>query len=63
MSAKSIEVEFFPDGTTTINGKGFVGAECDIAMKEIEEVLGKQVSRTNKAEYHKKPDVKQKARQ
>ena len=48
---KEIVIEITPDGKATVEGKNFKGLECDKAMKEFEEALGKQTGRTNKLEY------------
>lgn len=46
-----IEVIILPNGNVTINGKGFVGAECDEAMAELEKALGTVTDRTDHPEY------------
>ena len=37
---KTIEVIVSPKGETTVQTKGFVGAECQLASKFIEQTLG-----------------------
>ena len=49
--AKSIVIEFDDNGDCSIEGEGFVGPECDKALREIETVLGQTTQRTKKPEY------------
>ena len=49
--AKSIVIEFDDNGDCSIEGEGFVGPECDRALREIERALGQTTSRTMKPEY------------
>lgn len=51
-TAKQIIVTVEPDGSIKIEGKGFVGAECDKAMAAFEKALGQEAKRTNKPEYY-----------
>lgn len=48
---KAIVFEFNEDGTIKIEGVGFVGTECDRAMKPFEQALGVTGDRQNKPEY------------
>jgi len=49
--AKSIVIEFDENGDCSIEGQGFVGPECDNALREIETALGQATNRTTKPEY------------
>jgi len=49
--AKSIVIEFDDNGDCCIEGQGFVGPECDTALREIETALGHTTNRTKKPEY------------
>ena|GEM_PF-1963786 len=49
--AKSIVIEFDENGDCSIEDKGFVGPECDKALREIETALGQTTGRTKKPEY------------
>lgn len=51
MNQKEIVMTFNEDGSVEMEGKGFIGTECDKAMKDYEQALGKQTKRTNKPEY------------
>lgn len=51
---KEILVEIDADGNCSINGKGFVGTECEKFIQEIEQTLGKTISQTNKPEYRQR---------
>jgi hypothetical protein len=49
---KEIVVEITPEGNVTIEGKNFVGMECDKAMKAFEDALGVRKARTNKPDFY-----------
>jgi hypothetical protein len=49
---KTIEVLVSPSGETTIETKGFAGAECQQASTFLEQALGQCQSETLTAEYH-----------
>ncbi len=49
--AKSIVIQFDENGDCSIEGQGFVGPECDKALREIETALGQTTSRAKKPEY------------
>ena len=51
---KEVIIDIDPDGNCSIEGKGFVGPECGKFLAEIEEVLGTDVSHTNKPEYRQR---------
>ena len=55
--AKKIIISCYPDGSTTLEGKDFVGAECNKAMKDFEKAMGKQVGRGNNGDIHKQHRV------
>ena len=48
---KTITIDFNADGTIEMEGKGFVGMECDKAMGHFEKALGSVKARKNKPEY------------
>ncbi len=54
---KRIVIECNADGTTKLEGFGFVGTECNQAMAEFEKAMGKQVDRGNKADIQKQARV------
>lgn len=49
---KQVIITVNPDGTVKVDGKGFVGAECDKAMKAFEDALGQETSRKKKPEWY-----------
>lgn len=52
-TAKQVHVTITPEGNVTIEGKGFVGKECDKATAAIEQALmakGETVSKVYKPE-------------
>lgn len=50
--SEQIIVVFRPDGTTSVETKGYVGASCKDASAFIEKALGKVESEKLKPEYH-----------
>lgn len=54
MSRKQYVIEIDKNGNCSIEGKGFVGPECEKFIGEIEADLGKKVSSTNKPEYRQR---------
>jgi hypothetical protein len=48
---KVIEVTVSPKGETTVQTKGYAGAECVSASKFVEEALGLAVNERKTAEY------------
>ncbi len=49
--AESVLIEFDENGDCSIESQGFVGPECDKALREIETALGQTTRRTKKPEY------------
>ena len=50
---KIIEIIITPDGKTTVETKGFVGASCRDASKFIEEALGESTGEQRTAEFYR----------
>ena len=50
---KTIEIVVKPDGSTTLETKGFAGAECRAASAFIEQALGARASECLTSEFHK----------
>ena len=48
----TIEIIIGPTGEITIDAVGFKGADCEKAMKFLEEALGVIGGRTRKADYY-----------
>lgn len=48
---KEIVIDIEPSGKIVVEGKGFVGAECDKAMAGIEASLGEITRRELKPEF------------
>ena len=48
---KEVEVIINQDGTVLIEGRGFVGPECEQAMNEITQALGVVTKSQAKPEY------------
>jgi hypothetical protein len=49
---KIIEVTVSPDGQSTVQTKGFSGAECRAASRFIERALGQRTAEVLTAEFH-----------
>lgn len=54
---ESIIISCYPDGQTVLEGKGFEGKACDLAMKDFEKQMGKRVARGNTGDIHKQGRV------
>lgn len=52
--SKRITIDVAADGSVKIEGHGFVGAECDKAIKAFEDALGVTEKRQNKPEYNQR---------
>jgi hypothetical protein len=60
---KTIKIIVSPKGETSLETKGFAGAECREASRFIEEALGKRQSEQLTGEFHASQSVQQNARQ
>ena len=49
---KVIEITVAPNGSSTVETKGFHGPDCQNASRFIEQVLGQKVSARLKAEFY-----------
>jgi hypothetical protein len=49
---KTIEITISPKGETTVETKGFTGAECREASRFLEQALGQRSSEQHTAEFH-----------
>ena len=50
--SKTIEIIVRPDGSTSLETKGFAGSECRAASDFIEQVLGSRASEQLTSEFH-----------
>ena len=60
---KTIKIIVSPTGETSLETKGFAGAECREASRFVEEALGKRQSEQLTGEFHASQSVQQNARQ
>jgi hypothetical protein len=60
---KTITIIVSPTGETSLETKGFAGAECLEASRFVEEALGKRQSEQLTGEFHASQSVQQNARQ
>ena len=60
---KTIKIIVSPKGETSLETKGFAGAECREASRFVEEALGKRQSEQLTGEFHSSQSVQQNARQ
>ena len=51
-SSKTIEIIVKPDGSTSLETKGFAGSECRAASDIIEQALGSRASEQLTSEFH-----------
>ena len=58
-----IEVIVAPNGETSVETKGFVGAECRDASRFIEQALGQQTGENLTAEFHQRQQNTQQQRE
>ena len=49
---RTIEITVTPDGTTTVQTRGFVGSSCQNASRFIEQALGQRTDEQLTAEFH-----------
>ena len=60
---KTIEVTVAPNGETSVETKGFVGAECRDASRFIEQALGQQTGESLTAEFYQRQQITQPQRE
>jgi len=53
ISMKIIEVTVFPDGSTKVETKGFVGKACQDATRQLEQAMGNTTGEKKKPEFYK----------
>jgi hypothetical protein len=63
MTVRIIEVIVSPQGETTVQTKGFVGAECLQASKWLEQALGIATGDVKTTEFHQQAVTEQQAQQ
>ncbi len=56
---KRIEITIDPQGNSTVEAKGFIGALCREASRFLEEALGRRTSERLTAEFHQTQGVEQ----
>ena len=56
---KTIEIVIKPDGTSSLQTKGFSGSECRDASRFLEEALGHKTGDQTTAEFHQTPQTQQ----
>lgn len=49
---KTIEITVAPDGSTTVETKGFQGSDCQKASRFMEDVLGCRLSERRKPDFY-----------
>ena len=49
---KTIEIVVKPDGSTSLETKGFAGSECRVASEFIEQALGVRTAEHLTSEFH-----------
>lgn len=61
--ARVIEVVVSPQGETTVQTKGYAGADCLLASKFLEQALGVVARDQKTPEFHQQQPAEQQARQ
>ena len=61
--SKVIEITVNPKGETTVQTRGFAGAECREASRFVEQALGQRTAETLTAEFHQGQQAGQELRQ
>jgi hypothetical protein len=61
--ARVIEVTVSPRGETTVQTKGYAGADCLAASRFLEQALGVPTADRTTAEFHQAVSAEQQARQ
>ena len=60
---KSIEIIIAPNGQSTVETKGFTGAECRDASRLIEQAIGQSTGEVLKAEFYQAASSQQQIQQ
>ena len=60
---KTIEVIVASNGETSVETKGFAGAECRDASRFIEQALGQQTGENLTVEFHQRQQITQQQRE
>jgi hypothetical protein len=63
MTVRIIEVTVSPQGETTVQTKGYIGAECLQASKWLEQALGITINDNKAAEFHQQAVTEQQVQQ
>ena len=58
-----IEVTVSPQGETTIQTKGFIGADCLEASRFLEQALGVAASESKTSEFYQNEQIQQQAQE
>jgi hypothetical protein len=61
--ARIIEVVVTPTGETSVQTKGYVGADCLLASRFLEQALGITITERKTAEYHTSESAQQQVQQ
>ena len=62
-TSKTIEIIVKPDGSTSLETKGFSGNGCRAASEFLEQALGQQVDELLKPEFHQSASTQQHLRE
>ena len=58
-TSRTIEIPVKPDGSTSLETKGFTGSECRAASEFIEQALGQRTSEQLTSEFHQQAGQQQ----
>jgi hypothetical protein len=54
---QELEMVISEDGTVVLTTRGFKGAECDDALRQLDQTIGQSKSRSRTSEYYEKARV------
>ena len=58
-TSQTIEIIVKPDGSTSLETKGFAGGECRVASEFIEQALGQRTNEQLTSEFHQQAGQQQ----
>jgi Protein of unknown function (DUF2997) len=61
--SRIIELLISPKGETTLQTKGYAGADCQQASKWLEQALGVATNDRKTAEFYQQPEAEQRVQQ
>ena len=60
---KEIIIDIDKDGNCSVDGKNFIGPECQTFIGEIQECIGDTLAKTTKPEFHQREQTREQDRE